>query len=834
MSGATALVMAALSNGPARVRVLLKHGADPNEQSAHSRETGVHIAARYGYIEVLRLLLEGGANPLLLDVAGNSPLDAALKPIIPNAQRPSAATQSAVTALLKQHVDKYQNHLRSRTAKAQQKSGSSASSSTTAAAATSAGVAGGAALCKDACDHCGVVPEGRKVQKCSRCSLRAYCGRECQRADWPTHKFPCGQVRDRVQQLLDTAASPSDRMHRARTLAESPAVHKLAPDAKVIPQLVAALESDKVITGGWLPSLIAVNGLLRDLTETNSYAEPPNAKTPTPMRPVALEQFVAAQGPTAVLKVLGRGGLCNDQLIDSIRGMSAVMRLWQVSKPLVSKGLAPQVVQLLKPFVEHSSSKVMANATFCLSQLLRTEQHLLKLQQQQQQAAEQPAAEQQQQQREVPPVAAAVLQHIDLRKPAQLEAPGQTRKGFFFQATMELVAALLHSKAAFKALRAQQPEVFASLLQCCLLGTALAATEGWAVNVESLMLCYRHGGLELFSQQLRPLLLRFAPVVDEDRKPLGIDGFVDLQGLGFDWDMLSRGLFISNLLDAAEHDTPTVQKCSRCSLRAYCGRECQRADWPTHKFPCGQLKKQISPFQSNMLRGCVAWPAAMNAASGQPPGVRAPTPMRPAAVEQFVAAQGPTAVLKALARRGMCDEQRIDTIRGIACIKLLRQVSKPLVSKGLAPQVVQLLKPFVQEGSRSLMTNSAFCLSQLLRTEQHLLKLQQQQAAEQPAAEQQQQQREVPPVAAAVLDHINLMKLAEPQGPGNSRKGFFFQATMEFWPSLLQSKPAFKALRCYRHGGLELFSQQLRPLLLRFAPVVDEDRKPLDCDSLWT
>lgn len=102
-------------------------------------------------------------------------------------------------------------------------------------------------------------------------------------------------------------------------------------------------------------------------------------------------------------------------------------------------------------------------------------------------------------------------------------------------------------------------------------------------------------------------------------------------------------------------------------------------------------------------------------------------------------------------------------------------VSTPLVSKGLAPQVVQLLKPFVQEGSRSLMTNSAFCLSQLLRTEQHLLKLQQQQAAEQPAAEQQQQQREVPPVAAAVLDHINLMKLAEPQGPGNSRKGFFFQ-----------------------------------------------------------
>jgi hypothetical protein len=48
-------------------------------------------------------------------------------------------------------------------------------------------------------------------------------------------------------------------------VAESESVHRLALDAKVIPQLVAALEADKVITGGWLPSLVAVTGLLRDL-----------------------------------------------------------------------------------------------------------------------------------------------------------------------------------------------------------------------------------------------------------------------------------------------------------------------------------------------------------------------------------------------------------------------------------------------------------------------------------------------------------------------------------------------------------------------------------------
>jgi hypothetical protein len=103
--------------------------------------------------------------------------------------------------------------------------------------------------------------------------------------------------------------------------------------------------------------------------------------------------------------------------------------------------------------------------------------------------------------------------------------------------------------------------------------------------------------------------------------------------------------------------------------------------------------------------------------------------------------------------------------------------SKPLVSKGLALQVVQLLKPFVQHSNSKVMTNAAFCLSQLLRTDQHMLK---QQASDQQTSgeqQQQQQQREVAPVAAAVLEHISLVKLAKPQGlsPSASRKGFFYQ-----------------------------------------------------------
>jgi hypothetical protein len=59
------------------------------------------------------------------------------------------------------------------------------------------------------------------------------------------------------------------------------------------------------------------------------------------------------------------------------------------------------------------------------------------------------------------------------------------------QATTEFFPALLQSKPAFKALRSQQPEVFTGMLDCCLTGMALAATEAWAVNLETLYLVRR-------------------------------------------------------------------------------------------------------------------------------------------------------------------------------------------------------------------------------------------------------------------------------------------------------------------------------------------------------
>jgi hypothetical protein len=53
---------------------------------------------------------------------------------------------------------------------------------------------------------------------------------------------------------------------------------------------------------------------------------------------------------------------------------------------------------------------------------------------------------------------------------------------------MEFFPSLLFSKAAFKALRSQQPQVFNHMLDGALLGMALAATEAWAGNLEILYL----------------------------------------------------------------------------------------------------------------------------------------------------------------------------------------------------------------------------------------------------------------------------------------------------------------------------------------------------------
>lgn len=42
---------------------------------------------------------------------------------------------------------------------------------------------------RNKCHNCGVAD--RKFQYCSRCKVTAYCGKECQKEHWKTHKKQC-------------------------------------------------------------------------------------------------------------------------------------------------------------------------------------------------------------------------------------------------------------------------------------------------------------------------------------------------------------------------------------------------------------------------------------------------------------------------------------------------------------------------------------------------------------------------------------------------------------------------------------------------------------------
>jgi ankyrin repeat protein len=76
--GFTPIGLAAFLGGPEAVRVLLEHGADPDDD-AHNplRVRPVHAAAAAGDHESMRLLLEAGADPDARQQNGFTPLHAA-------------------------------------------------------------------------------------------------------------------------------------------------------------------------------------------------------------------------------------------------------------------------------------------------------------------------------------------------------------------------------------------------------------------------------------------------------------------------------------------------------------------------------------------------------------------------------------------------------------------------------------------------------------------------------------------------------------------------------------------------------------------------------------
>jgi ankyrin repeat protein len=91
--GGTGLAAAASAGGPANIALmdlLIRHGADVNAQitgtktysmriarapSSNEGQTALHAAAQAGKTDIVRFLLDKGANPELLDSNGRKPID---------------------------------------------------------------------------------------------------------------------------------------------------------------------------------------------------------------------------------------------------------------------------------------------------------------------------------------------------------------------------------------------------------------------------------------------------------------------------------------------------------------------------------------------------------------------------------------------------------------------------------------------------------------------------------------------------------------------------------------------------------------------------------------
>lgn len=58
-------------------RLLLEHGADPNVRDCSTGTTPLHDAAREGFLETARVLVEYQANPQMTDNRGYRPVDLA-------------------------------------------------------------------------------------------------------------------------------------------------------------------------------------------------------------------------------------------------------------------------------------------------------------------------------------------------------------------------------------------------------------------------------------------------------------------------------------------------------------------------------------------------------------------------------------------------------------------------------------------------------------------------------------------------------------------------------------------------------------------------------------
>ena len=72
-------IAARMPEGLQCAEMLLKSGAVVNNQSEETWETPLHVSARYGFLELLKMLLEEGADPMHLSKSGESALHIAVR-----------------------------------------------------------------------------------------------------------------------------------------------------------------------------------------------------------------------------------------------------------------------------------------------------------------------------------------------------------------------------------------------------------------------------------------------------------------------------------------------------------------------------------------------------------------------------------------------------------------------------------------------------------------------------------------------------------------------------------------------------------------------------------
>ncbi|KAL2270699.1 hypothetical protein VTJ83DRAFT_70 [Remersonia thermophila] len=51
----------------------------------------------------------------------------------------------------------------------------------------------------NSCTACSKAPPEVTLKRCAKCSIAPYCSRECQKADWKSHKKTCGKATDGIE-----------------------------------------------------------------------------------------------------------------------------------------------------------------------------------------------------------------------------------------------------------------------------------------------------------------------------------------------------------------------------------------------------------------------------------------------------------------------------------------------------------------------------------------------------------------------------------------------------------------------------------------------------------